>query len=66
MFPFSVNNLITFQKIIRVINSVELIIFFLSLFSCTNIHDSRTAGEGEDISLKSSLPIPPASQTLRH
>ena len=38
--------------------------FFLSGFSFTNIH--RTAGEGGGYLLDSSLPLPPASQTLRH
>ena len=38
--------------------------FFLSWFSFTNIH--RTAGEGGGYIFHSFLPLPPASQTLRH
>ena len=38
--------------------------FFLSWFSFTNIH--RTAGEGGGYIFHSFLPLPPASQILRH
>ena len=40
--------------------------FFLSGFSFTNIHDSRDSREGGGYLFNSSLPLPPASQTLRH
>ena len=41
--------------------------FFLSGFSFMNIHYYRTAGEwGGSIFFNSSLPLPHASQTLRH
>ena len=47
--------------------ALATIIFFLSEFSFTNIDDSqRTAGKGGGYLLNSSLPLPPASQTLRH
>ena len=39
--------------------------FFLSGFSFTNIHDSQDSREGGGYLFKSSLPFPPASQTLR-
>ena len=40
--------------------------FFLSGFSFTNIHESQDCrGRGRAF-LNSSLPLPPASQTLRH
>ena len=41
------------------------LIFFLSGFSFTNIHDSRNSRERGRLSLPSSLLLPPASQTLR-
>ena len=63
MFAFSVNNLITFQKII---NSRGIYIFYYLGFLVRTFAIHRTAWEGRDISLKSSLTLPPASQTLRH
>ena len=63
MFPFSVNILTTFQKII---NTRGVYIFFYLGFLAWTFTNHRTTGEGGDISLKSSLPVPPASQTLRH
>ena len=43
-----------------------VIFFYHSGFCFTNIHDSRAAGEGGGYLCNSSLPLPPASQTLRH
>ena len=63
MFPFSVNNFITFQKII---NTRGIYIFFHLGFLTRTFTIHRTAVEGEDISLNFSLPLPPAPQTLRH
>ena len=40
--------------------------FFLSGFSFTNIHDSRNSRGRGRVSINSSLPLPTASQTLRH
>ena len=41
-------------------------VFFLSGFSFTNIHYHRTAGERGGYLFNSSLPLPLASQALRH
>ena len=40
--------------------------FFLSGFSFTTIMNHRTAGEEGGCFFNSSLPLPPASQTLKH
>ena len=40
--------------------------FFLSGFSFTNIHESQDCREGGGHFFNSSLPLPSASQTLRH
>ena len=40
--------------------------FFLSGFSFTKFTNHRTAEEGGGYFFNSSLPLPPASQTLRH
>ena len=40
--------------------------FFLSGFSIMNIHDSQDSWGRERLFFKSSLPLPPAPQTLRH
>ena len=41
-------------------------LFFLSRFSSQPFTNHRTAGEGEEYSFNSSLPLPPASHTFRH
>ena len=48
------------------LGNVFFFFFFLSGFSFTNIHDSRDSREGGGYLFNSSLPLPPASQTLRH
>ena len=44
----------------------ESFFFFLSRFSFTNIYDSRDSMGEEGYLFNSSLPLPPASQALRH
>ena len=47
-------------------NLIFLLCFFLYGFSFTYIHIHRTAGWGGGCLLISFLPLPPASQTLKH
>ena len=66
----TVVEILTNAKLIRVALQLESVItfffFFLSGFSFTNIHDSRDSRGRGRVSFNSSLPLPPASQTLRH
>ena len=43
-----------------------LYFFFVSGISFMNIHDLETAGEWGGCFVKSSVPLPPTSQRLRH
>ena len=45
---------------------VCLFVFFLSGFSFTSIHDSQDSRGRGGYLFNSSLPLPPASQALRH
>ena len=44
----------------------DIVFFFLSGFLSRTFTIHRTAGEGGGYLFNSSLPLPPASQTLRH
>ena len=66
MWSFILVNVIFASNEIRLKKLLLSNVFFLSGFSFTNIHYHRTAGERGGYLFNSSLPLPLASQALRH
>ena len=52
--------------LIKFANNIRNYVFFYLGFLSRTFTIHRTAGEGGGYFFKSSLPLPPASQTLRH
>ena len=62
---FFVKHIIVVVVVVFVV-VVVVVVFYLGFLSRTTLMVHRTAGEGGGYSFKSSLPLPPTSQTLRH